>query len=73
MRKICLTLVLVICLSVFSIPAFAANIESEIDTQGEYAARAVETEWYYRIYNGRLQQRLWSITDQKWLTDWEYV
>ena len=31
---------------------------------------AIETEWFYRYYNGVLQKRLWSLTDQKWLTDW---
>ncbi len=36
----------------------------------ENSARAIETKWYYRTYNGVYQKRLWSLTDQKWLTDW---
>ncbi|WP_156778670.1 hypothetical protein [Clostridium formicaceticum] len=34
---------------------------------------AEETEWRYRVVDGRLQKRLWSITYNKWLTDWEWV
>lgn len=34
------------------------------------APRAEETEWYFRIFNGQNQKRLWSITYGKWLTDW---
>jgi len=36
----------------------------------ENSARTIETKWYYRTYNGVYQKRLWSLTDQKWLTDW---
>lgn len=31
---------------------------------------AEETTWYFRIYNGQLQQRLWSNTRGIWLTEW---
>lgn len=34
---------------------------------------AEQTEWRYRVVNGDLQQRLWSITWGKWLTEWEWV
>lgn len=26
--------------------------------------------WYYRNNNGVMEMRLWSITQQRWLTDW---
>ncbi len=29
-----------------------------------------EKKWFFRIHNGHLQRRLWSITYMKWLTDW---
>jgi len=32
--------------------------------------QAEETIWYTRYYNGKRQKRLWSITNQCWLTDW---
>ncbi len=41
-----------------------ASIENPITPQGE------ETIWYTRRYNGKRQKRLWSITYQRWLTDW---
>lgn len=34
------------------------------------APRAEETQWYYRVFNGKKQMRLWSITEGKWLTEW---
>lgn len=30
-------------------------------------------QWKYRYVNGRLQRRLWSITNNKWLTNWQWV
>ena len=32
--------------------------------------QAEETEWYFRVYNGKVQKRLWSYTRGIWLTDW---
>ena len=29
-----------------------------------------ETQIYWRTMNGRLQFRVWSITNGRWLTDW---
>lgn len=53
----------------------AAAIPLDVDTRemvaGESTLRAELTEWCYRIYNGVLQRRLWSITQNMWLTDWE--
>lgn len=34
---------------------------------------AEETEWRFRVVDGRLQKRLWSITYNRWLTDWQWV
>lgn len=34
---------------------------------------AEQTEWMYRVVDGDLQKRLWSITWGKWLTEWEWV
>jgi hypothetical protein len=31
---------------------------------------AEETVWSYRINNGTLEKRLWSVTNLRWLTDW---
>lgn len=32
--------------------------------------RVNEVVWKYRTYNGKRQKRLWSVTYQKWLSDW---
>lgn len=34
---------------------------------------AEQTEWVYRFMDGKLQKRLWSITYNKWLTNWQWV
>ncbi|MDE6977666.1 MAG: hypothetical protein K2P13_11875 [Lachnospiraceae bacterium] len=31
---------------------------------------AEETEWHYRLVDGKWQKRLWSVTYGVWLTDW---
>ena len=32
--------------------------------------KAEEFQYYYRIYNGTLQIRVWSMTYCRWVTDW---
>lgn len=34
------------------------------------STRAEETAWYFRVVDGIVQMRLWSITYRKWLTEW---
>lgn len=61
------------CLTVgLSSFAYAAEIPEPADENGP-VARLEETKWYYRVVDGRVQKRLWSITEGVWLTDWEYV
>lgn len=64
---------LLLCFSLSS-PAFADHTTIEVPPVAEAASeiqpRAEETEWVVRIYNGRVEKRLWSITYGKWLTDW---
>lgn len=78
-RFLSLTLSLLILAS-FSVAAFAdlsdepnsPNIieEGTVSLESSESTRAEETEWCFRIYQGRVQMRLWSITYRKWLTDW---
>lgn len=75
-RILSLLLALTVLLSV-SIPAFAECIPAPDDSDEEIIAvvssdpnRAEETAWYFRVHQGMLQKRLWSITYRKWLTDW---
>jgi hypothetical protein len=66
---------LAILLSTGYIPEYSAYAaESTIYTEdGSAVIQAEETEWKYRVVDGKLQRRLWSITYARWLTDWEWI
>lgn len=75
-RLISFLLSVIICLSLTA-GAFAAPLTTPDGSDSEIIAvksgestRAEETTWYFRIKNGILQMRLWSITYGIWLTDW---
>ena len=51
-------------------PTFAANTEPTTVELNSTVARAEEVQWKYRTYNGKRQKRCWSVTYQKWKTDW---
>lgn len=42
----------------------------EFTAEGKNPTRQEEFIWYFRMYNGREQMRLWSITYGYWVTDW---
>ena len=67
-RVISIFLAAVMCL-MLSVSALATNKINDNSSNG-ITARAEETEWRYRFYNGETQKRLWSITYARWLTDW---
>ena len=77
MRRIfSILLALIIAIST-SAPAFADKLEAPdgsdvqiIAVKAGDSTRAEETCWYYRVHNGMVQMRKWSITYRKWLTDW---
>ena len=46
------------------------SIVSSPNTVAEITPRAEEKEWIYRIVDGKMQKRQWSLTEGKWLTDW---
>ena len=57
-------------LAIYTVPTFAEP-SFQIDPQQiSSSARAEQIEWRYRTYKGKKQRRLWSITYEKWLTDW---
>lgn len=72
----CTVLVLAAMMLSFVAAAVAPVVPSYDSVDGGDSStaspRAEETEWVYRIYNGYLQRRLWSLTRGIWLTDWEY-
>ncbi len=66
---------LLMCLSTAFIPEYTvfATEKSSYTKNGGVIIQAEETEWHYRVVDGKLQKRLWSITYAKWLTEWEWV
>lgn len=50
--------------------AVASNDLSVTTSEEVTVQRAEDTTVYTRIYNGKLQYRIWSNTYAKWLTDW---
>ena len=73
---LCLLLALIMFVSapaVASAEILSAPDGSDIEivaVQSGDSTRAEETLWYFRVVNGILQMRLWSLTYGKWLTDW---
>ena len=68
-HKRLLTLFLaLLLLASLTLPALAAPAPGA--PAADAVTRTEQTEWYYRVYNGQLQKRLWSITYEKWLTNW---
>ncbi len=49
-------------------PAYA--YETLYTNDSDIVARYEETAWQFRMNNGVLEKRLWSITYGRWLTDW---
>lgn len=66
---------LLMCLSTAFIPKHAvyAAEKSSSEVNGGAVINAEQTEWKYRVVDGKLQKRLWSLTYGIWLTDWEWV
>ena len=51
-----------------------APIEKPTNTQSiQITPRAEQFKWYYRIYNGVYQRRLWSLTEAEWLNEWTNI
>ena len=71
-RIISILLVMVLIFSVLAMTVSAAKMgdASEETSDGSGVTRTEEVVWYFRIYNGVKQMRLWSVTFNHWLTDW---
>ena len=71
-RKALIATMLCSCLTMGAANCIYAAESEPADDSG-IVAHLEQTEWHYREYNGRWQRRLWSITERKWLTEWEYI
>lgn len=65
-----LAVVMIFSLFAFTVSAAADDQPAEGTSDGTSVTRAEEVKWYFRIYNGHGQKRLWSVTYGYWLTDW---
>lgn len=60
-------------MNVIATSAFAAEIPESPINNVIITPQSEQTEWVYRYYNGVLQERLWSLTYARWLTEWTNV
>lgn len=76
MKKLVSLLLTLVLLLSLSVPAFSDYTNDPAQTEiistekDPGPMRPEETEWYYRVADGLIQKRLWSITYGYWLTDW---
>lgn len=70
-RCVCITLAAASFLGT-SAQAISAVNPSDIGTAPIAMAepRAEEFRYYYRVYDGKMQIRVWSLTFGRWVTDW---
>jgi hypothetical protein len=63
-----------VAVMLFGTPVMATDVipeDTEVTlTKEEEPTRAEEFVWFYRTYEGRRQRRLWSLTYQRWVTEW---
>lgn len=67
-KRILATFLALMC--TFTLLATPAQAYIPPEDDGGISTQADTVRWYYRMNNGVLEMRLWSITRQKWLTDW---
>ena len=61
-----------LCLSLILFMSVSPTVYAvdNVPSGEQITPRIDETEWVIRTYNGKIQKRLWSYTEGKWLTDW---
>lgn len=76
--KIKITKLVSICMvaaTLFTIAPVVSAVENNpfataVSYDEQITPQAEETVWVTRVYNGKKQIRLWSLTRGIWLTDW---
>lgn len=53
-----------------SLLAAPAHAYAPLSGENEAITYSDTVRWYYRMNNGVMEMRLWSITQGRWLTDW---
>lgn len=71
--KAALTMAVCVMLNCNTVISYAheslAQTEMSVSSKGSVTVKGVEKIWRYRYYNGKKQKRLWSCTDNCWITD----
>lgn len=70
MKLYCLLTCMTLLFAANPAPIVSTVSPIQIQKEEDSSTHAVDTEWFYRTYNGVYQKRLWSYTQNKWLTDW---
>ena len=65
----CLTMVAAICTPA----ALAIQLVDPVQNSGIVEPKKEDSEWVYKVTDGKLYKRLWSNTYGEWLTEWEHV
>ena len=72
--RVFITFLLIVQLLATSVLAAAPVAQEPVTTdagESEVMPCVEETQWYYTVIDGVIYKRLWSITYDKWLTEWE--
>lgn len=67
-KRILATVLAVMCVATLMVAPAQAYAPSGAEDQAITYSDTVR--WYYRMNNGVLEMRLWSITQGRWLTGW---
>ena len=73
MKKIISIIIMLVVM--FSLAVTVAAVYTPAQTETKEAVVDIspiweQTQWFFRVNNGVLEQRLWSQTFGRWLTDW---
>ncbi|MBQ8315567.1 MAG: hypothetical protein IJX95_07495 [Lachnospiraceae bacterium] len=73
MKLYCLLTCMTLLFTANTTPVVSAVTPIRMQREESASTFAIKTEWVYRFHNGVYQKRLWSSTQNKWLTDWMNV
>ena len=65
----CLTMVVAICAPA----ALATYVVDPVQSSGIVEPKKEDSEWVFKVEDGKLYKRLWSNTYGIWLGEWIYV
>lgn len=72
LQKVSMMSLCVLCLNLTAMPVYASEPDraAAVECEDTISPRKEVTEWKFRMKDNKLQKRLWSVTYNKWLTDW---